>query len=127
MWVRKKFGPVVVIDPYHLVVKTTSSVNVLDFIKKDSPTAIDDCRQLSKVLVARTGNEHEMHWLDYAERVIETIIAFVVFYAPSDDRSLHTVIGIISNQEELRGDKRYASIGQCDIGKDGRTAHVSRG
>ena len=42
-----------------------------------------------------------MHWLDYAEKVIETIIAFVVFYAPSHDRSLHSVIGIISNQEEF--------------------------
>jgi type IV secretion system protein VirD4 len=96
---RKAFGhKVVEISPYS---PDSDCLNALNSISADSATAIDDCRDLAKTLVIRTGQENDLHWCDSAELFITAATAFVVYYAPAEDRSLETVRGILSDPEEL--------------------------
>jgi type IV secretion system protein VirD4 len=98
----KVFGhQIVVVDPFKVVTQTPDSFNPLDFIDKDSPTAIDECRDLAEALIVRTGEEKDRHWIDSAEAWISALIALVVHYGESNDRSLQTVRTLLSNPEKL--------------------------
>ena len=100
---REKMGHRIVLeDPFRLVTQTPDTFNPLDFIDRNSPIALDDCRALAEALVVRTGQEKEPHWCDSAEMNICAVTAFVVQHAPEHDRSLQTVRGILSNPEELQ-------------------------
>ena len=71
---RNAFGhQIVVIDPFKVVTQTPDTFNPLDFIDKDSPTAIDECRDLAEALVIRTGQEKDPHWVDSAEAWISAL------------------------------------------------------
>lgn len=99
---RKAFGHrIVVLDPFKLVTQTPDSFNALDFIEKDSPTALDECRDLAEALVIRTGQEKDPHWVDSAEAWISALTALVVHYGERNDRSLQTVRTLLSNPEKL--------------------------
>ena len=99
---EQQFGQkLVLLDPFQSVIEKPDSLNPLDFIRADSPLALDDCRDLANALVIRTGQEREPHWCDAAEMFIAGIIAFVVQHAPPEDRSLQTVRGILADPEEL--------------------------
>ena len=58
--VREKSGQkLVLLDPFQMVIEKPDSLNPLDFIRADSPLALDDCRDLANALVIRTGQERE--------------------------------------------------------------------
>jgi type IV secretion system protein VirD4 len=100
---QKVFGhKIVVLDPFKLVSQTPDTFNPLDFIHKDSPTAIDECRDLAEALVIRTGQEKDPHWLDSAEAWISALIALVVHYGEPNDRSLQTVRKVLSSPDKLQ-------------------------
>jgi type IV secretion system protein VirD4 len=99
---RKVFGhQIVVLDPFKLATQTPQTFNPLDFIDKDSPTAIDECRDLAEALVIRTGQEKDPHFVDSAEAWISALLALVAHYGESSDRSLQTVRTLLSNPEKL--------------------------
>jgi type IV secretion system protein VirD4 len=99
---RKAFGhQIVVLDPFKLVTQTPDSFNPLDFIDKDSPTALDECRDLAEALVTRTGEEKDPHWVDSAEAWIAALTALVVRYGEANDRSLQTVRTLLSDPAKL--------------------------
>jgi type IV secretion system protein VirD4 len=100
----KHFGhKVVTLDPYHAVTTAPDTFNPLDFIDKENPSAIDECNELAKALVVRTGEEKDPHFNDAAEFFIAGITAMVVQYGDSADgtRSLQTVREILSNPQKL--------------------------
>jgi len=104
MEARLKMGHrVVLLDPHHVITDQPDSLNVLDFIRADSPDALDACRALAESLVIRTGQEREPHWPEVAEDNISSTIAHVVHNAPPDDRSLETVAGILADPEDRAG------------------------
>src|SRR5205807_93181 len=95
---REAFGhKVIILDPFRVVTQTPDSFNQLDFIDKNSPVAIDDCRALAEALVVRTGQEKEPHWLDSAETWIASMLAVVAQYGEPGDRSLQTIRTLLSN------------------------------
>lgn len=101
---EKVFGHEVrILDPYKVVTQTPDTFNPLDFIKKESPLAIDACFDLANALVTRTGQEKEPHWVDSAETWIAALCAVVVQFAePGDDRSLQAVRTLLSNPAKLQ-------------------------
>jgi type IV secretion system protein VirD4 len=92
---------IVALDPYKLVSQKPDTFNPLDFIDRESPTAIDECRDLAEALVIRTGQEKEPHWTDSAEAWIGAIIALVVQYAEFGDRSVQTVRSVLTDPAKL--------------------------
>jgi type IV secretion system protein VirD4 len=99
---RKAFGhQIVVLDPFKLVSQAPQTFNPLDFIHKDSPTALDECRDLAEALVIRSGQEKDPHWVDSAEAWIAALIALVVRYGEPNDRSLQTVRTLLSSPDKL--------------------------
>ena len=90
------------LDPFKLVTQTPDTFNPLDFIDKDSPTAIDECRDLAEALVIRTGQEKDPHWADSAEAWISALTALVVQYGEPNDRSLQTVRTLLTIPQNLR-------------------------
>jgi type IV secretion system protein VirD4 len=99
---RKAFGHrIAVLDPFKVVSQAPQTFNPLDFISKDSPTAIDECRDLAEALVIRSGQEKDPHWIDSAEAWISALIALVVQYGEPNDRSLQTVRTLLSSPEKL--------------------------
>jgi type IV secretion system protein VirD4 len=89
---RRQFQhKIVVLDPYKLVTQKPDTFNPLDFIDRESPTAIDECRDLAEALVIRTGQEKEPHWADSAEAWIGALTALVVQYAELGDVCLGRV------------------------------------
>src|SRR5262249_30209775 len=99
----KKFGhQVVIIDPFKQVTQEPDTYNPLQHIDKNSPTALDECRDLAEALVVRTGEEREKHWDDSAELWIAAVTAFVVCFAGEEDKNLQSVRDILSNPEKLQ-------------------------
>ncbi len=99
---RRAFGHrIVVLDPFRMVTQTPDTFNPLEFIDRESPTAIDECRDLAEALVIRTGHEHERHWSDSAEGWISALTALVVQYGEPNDRSLQTVRTLLSSPDKL--------------------------
>ena len=84
-----------------MVTQDPDTFNPLDFIDKDSPTAIDECRDLAEALVIRTGQEKDPHWVDSAEAWISALIALVVQYGEANDRSLQTVRTLLTSPDKL--------------------------
>ncbi len=100
---RRKMGHRnVFLDPYGAVTKRPDTLNPLDFIDKNDPLALDQCRALAETLVIRTGEEKEPHWADSAEAVIRAIIAVVAMYGQKErgTRSLQSVRDILSNPQK---------------------------
>lgn len=93
---------VVVLDPYHVVTREPDTFNPLQFIDPESPTAMDECRDLAETLVLRTGQEKEPHWADSAEVWIAAMIAVVVVLAKGEDKSLQTVRELLTNPEKMQ-------------------------
>ncbi|MGO9597031.1 MAG: type IV secretory system conjugative DNA transfer family protein [Isosphaeraceae bacterium] len=99
---RRQFQhKIVVLDPFKLVSQKPDTFNPLDFIDRESPTAIDECRDLAEALVIRTGQEKEPHWADSAEAWIGALTALVVQYAEFGDRSLQTVRSVLTDPAKL--------------------------
>jgi type IV secretion system protein VirD4 len=99
---RRVFGHrIVILDPFKVETQQPETFNPLDFIDKDSPVAIDECRDLAEALVIRTGQEKDPHWVDSAEAWIAALIALVVRYGESNDRSLQTVRTLLTSPDKL--------------------------
>jgi type IV secretion system protein VirD4 len=100
---RRKMGHrVIVLDPYKITTDKPDTFNPLEFIDKDSPTAIDDCRDLAEALVVRTGQEKEPHWADSAEVWIAGMISTVTVFAEAGDKSLQSVRSLLTNPEKMQ-------------------------
>jgi type IV secretion system protein VirD4 len=99
---RRVFGHrIVMLDPFKVVTKQSDTFNPLDFIDKDSPVAIDECRDIGEALVIRTGQEKDPHWPDSAEAWIAAMISLVVQYGEPNDRSLQTVRTLLTSPDKL--------------------------
>ena len=105
---RRRMGhKIVILDPFLVTTKKrkrrADTFNPLDFIDKDSPQALDECRDLAESVVIRTGDEKDPHWNDSAEAVIAAVIAVVVMYGQKDKgtRSLQKVRDILAHPQEF--------------------------
>jgi type IV secretion system protein VirD4 len=75
---RKRFGHETPrIDPASLMGPGADSLNILDWVKPNRKEFIGQSRDLANMTVARTGLEHEVHFLDSAENVIAAMFAYV--------------------------------------------------
>jgi type IV secretion system protein VirD4 len=81
----------------------SATFNPLDFIDSDSPTAIDDCRDIAQALVVRTGQEKDPHWCDGAEIWIAGMAATTVQYGVEGNRSLQTVRHLLTSAPNMTG------------------------
>jgi type IV secretion system protein VirD4 len=79
----------------------SSTFNPVDFISKDSPTALELCNSLSNALVVRTGEEKEPHFNDCAQEGIAGLTALIVYYGRPGKRSLQEVDQIVTSREKL--------------------------
>lgn len=96
---RRKFRHTVVkLEPFG---KDSATFNPLDLIDHRSPDFIDACRDLAVSLVFRTGKEHEPHFLDMAESILQAFIALVCVTAPPDQRNLQTVRELVASREKF--------------------------
>ncbi len=89
------------LDLFELVTRTPDRLNPLDMIDRDSPLAIDECRDLANAIVVRTGNEHDPHWVESAEFIIGAFLLAVVYFGEQGHRSLQTVRTLLSNFEKM--------------------------
>ena len=99
---RRRMGHrVVVLDPFRITTQEPDTFNPLEFIDKESSTALDDCRDLAEALVVRTGQEKEPHWVDSAEVWIAAMTAMVACFAEDGDKSLQSVRSLLTNPEKM--------------------------
>ncbi|HEY3964100.1 MAG TPA: type IV secretory system conjugative DNA transfer family protein [Planctomycetaceae bacterium] len=100
---RREMGhKVVILDPYKMTTQSPDTFNPLDFIDRESPTALDDCRDLAEALVVRSGQEKEPHWCDSAEVWIAAMTAMVVCFAESADKSMQSVRALLTDPEKMQ-------------------------
>jgi len=96
---RKKFGHrVVKLAPFR---KDSYTYDPLDWIDHRSPDLVDQCRDLAVAMVFRTGMEHETHFLDSAESILQACIALVCVTAPPEMRNLQTVRELVASRERF--------------------------
>ncbi len=99
---RRNLGhKVVVIDPFRHITGHPDTQNPLDLIDKDSPDALDDCRDLANALVITTGQEKDPHFTESAKVWIASMIALVVYHGEAGNRSLQTVRTLLSNPKKM--------------------------
>jgi len=98
---RRRMGhEVYLLDPFREVTKTPATLNVLDFVDKDSPFAIDDCREIASAIVDRTNEKGDnSHFLDNAEAGIASNSALMVQYGTGKMKSLQGVCDICSSPD----------------------------
>ncbi len=100
---RRRMGhKVVVLDPFKIVTPEPDTFNPLQFIDKESPTAIDECRDLAEALVIRTGQEKEPFWNDSAEVWIAAMTAAVTWFTEGEEKSLQTVRSLLTNPDKMQ-------------------------
>jgi type IV secretion system protein VirD4 len=99
---EKKFRQrIACLDPYHVFTNHPDGLNPLDAIAKGARDAIDCCRGIAQETVVRTGREADSHWNDTSEMAIGAASIAVVEHGRSDDRSLQTVLNIVSSPEKF--------------------------
>jgi len=78
---KKQFGHTIVrLDPARLFDRQHGPgdcLNPLDWINPLAPDFIDRCRDLANMIVMRTGQEHEAHFLDSSENMIAAFCAYI--------------------------------------------------
>jgi type IV secretion system protein VirD4 len=102
---RRRMGhQVILLDPTKVVTQRPDTLNILDFIDRNSPQAINEAAAVANSLVVRTGEEREPHWLDKAEAFLTALIALTVWHGQREQgsRSLLRVAEIASNPAALR-------------------------
>jgi type IV secretion system protein VirD4 len=100
---RDRLGhKVVILDPFKHITQAPDTYNPLDFISKESPNALDECRDLASALVIQTGEEKEPHWTESAKAWIAAMVAVVVFHCPKETRSLQMVRTLLSDPERMQ-------------------------
>jgi type IV secretion system protein VirD4 len=111
---RKRFGQVVLLDPYRLVTKEPDTLNPLEFIDPEEPTAIDSIRDIAEALVIRSGREAEPHWMDVAELWIGAMTAAVVF-GRLGSVSLQSVRELLTDPDKMaRAIELLCNADDCD-------------
>ncbi len=99
---RKAFGHrVILLDPFKQVTLRPDTFEPLDFLDPESPTALDECRDLAEALVIRTGQEKEPHWNDSAEVWIAAMVAATVQFAHPENRSLQRVRELLTDPAKI--------------------------
>lgn len=100
---ERRFGhQIVCLDPFGVCGARSDTFNPLDLIDAESPTLIDQCRDLANQLVVRAGTEHEPHWNDSAELILTAFIAYVCACEPSrEERNLQLVRDLVSGREKF--------------------------
>lgn len=99
---RRRMGhKVVILDPFRIATESPDTFNPLEFIDKESRTALDDCRDLAESLVVRTGQEKEPHWTDSAETWIAAMTAVVACFAEVGDKNLQSARALLTNPEKM--------------------------
>ncbi len=100
---RRRMGhQIVLLDPFQIVTPEPDTFNTLQFIDKESPTVIDECRDLAEALVIRTGQEKEPFWNDSAEVWIAAMTAAVVWFTEGEEKSLQTVRALLTNPDRMQ-------------------------
>ena len=100
---RKRMGQVVVrLDPFGMC-GPGNSFNPLQFIDSESPTAIDEIRDLAEAMVMKTGSEQDPHWNASAELWITGMMAAVVAFAEGKDKNLQSVRALLTNTAKMQG------------------------
>jgi type IV secretion system protein VirD4 len=99
---RRRFGRVVMLDPWRLVTQNPDTLNPLDFIE-NSPVAVDKCNALANALVIRTKQDMHPHFNDRAEAWIAAGIAATVHFGKQElgTRSLQKVADMMSSPQQL--------------------------
>jgi type IV secretion system protein VirD4 len=99
---RRKMGHrIVLLDLFKIMAQEPDTYNALQFIDPDSPTALDECRDLAEALVIKTGQEREPYWNASAEIYMASLIAFVVCFADEADRNLQSVRTVLADPARL--------------------------
>lgn len=96
---RRALGQkVYLLDPFHVTAHAaqhgSDSLDPLDLVGEDTPTAILDAGQIADALVIK-GSIRDPHWELRAEQVIAGIALYVATHAPKEQRSLCTVHDIL--------------------------------
>ncbi len=109
-----RFGHrIVCLDPFGISGAWSDTFNPLDLIDPESPTLIDQCRDLANQMVVRTGKESEPHWNDSAELILTAFIAYVCACEPSrEDRNLQLVRDLVSSRDKFA--RAVAAMQQSD-------------
>ncbi len=97
---RKTFGHAVYrFDPWEMLGPGGHRLNPLHLLLNDPRTAADDARALAEALVIRTGMEHERHFDDSAQNLIQAFLLFAAAFLDVQDRSIRAVAEMIADQE----------------------------
>jgi len=109
-----RFGHrIVCLDPFGVCGDWSDTFNPFDLIDPESPTLIDQCRDLANQLVVRAGTEQEPHWNDSAELILTAFIAYVCACEPSrEERNLQLVRDLVSGREKFA--RAVAAMQQSD-------------
>ncbi len=114
---------IVMLDPFHVVSDTPDSFNPFDQINRDSPLALDDCRDLAEALVIRTGEEKEPHWTDSAETWIAAMASVVALFGEDKDRTLQTLRTVLTNPLKMQAVIKMMCESDAQAGMLSRLGH----
>src|SRR5262249_42960753 len=109
-----RFGHrIVCLDPFGVCGAWSDTFNPFDLIDPESPTLIDQCRDLANQLVVRAGTEQAPHWNDSAGLILTAFIAYVCACEPSrEERNLQLVRDLVASREKFA--RAVAAMQQSD-------------
>lgn len=132
---RSLFGPVHVLDPFHITGRTSSAFNPLSSFDIASVDIAEDAASLANALVYDApGETGETHWNEEAKALIAGIILYVAAEEPQERRTLASVrehltaapddfAALLTRmQRTSAADNLIARAANRQLGKDSREA-----
>jgi type IV secretion system protein VirD4 len=97
---RRKFGRVVVIDPFHQVTTTPDTFNPLDLHKVSSNSVVEQALLISDLLQQDYNpSGREQFWDNRGTALLSGVLAFVLSAKPDYERHLGTLKNIFSSDD----------------------------
>jgi len=91
------------LDPLMVCGEGGAQLNPLDFIHPNDETVAEKCNAISEALVVTKGTESDPHWDSCATDAISGAILYCVTYAAPEDRTLSSVLDLLTSQEAFKG------------------------
>lgn len=98
----KLWSNVLCLDPFGITGSPSATFNPFELLDPLSATLVDDVKAFAEALVVKTDRDHDPHWNENAESLLDAVILLVACHATDEERNLNMVRKILSNKTELR-------------------------
>jgi len=132
---RRKFGKVIIVDPFKMVTKRPAMLNPLDILELSNGSVTEHALRMSQILFTdQKSSEKEPFWEQKAKALISGILSYIIACEPKENRNFVKLRKILSSEDvtynlavlmDTKG-KQMPEYAKEEIGQFLQTTDVTR-